>query len=159
LQTWWANVDGAGTSMDDYLRATLGKALAAGHCGILSDKDRVEAAGPSRAEERGRVFLTRYRPRQIPDWRLNQDDTIAAVKLWQPVPSLDLLTPETNERRALLWGDTQWLRVPKDNTEPIEQVRHGLGLVPFVVVRPQRSEGARHGDGLHDQREPQAFGS
>jgi hypothetical protein len=140
LNAWWEDVDGAGTVMSDFLRAALPKALAAGHVGILADKSRELPAGPSKADERARVFLTTYLPTDMLDWRVSRDEQLIALKLREGVPSDDILAePDDDaEHQILLWDKDEWVRIPHGD-QPIERDLHNLGLVPCVILRPFRS--------------------
>ena len=138
LKAWWANVDGAGTDMSTYLRSALGKALAAGYVGILADKTREAPTGPAKADERSAVFLTRYLPTAILDWRMDRDETLTAVKLLEDVPSDNLLDEDAPEPQVLLWDIEEWVRVPAGDSPVIERESPGLGLVPMVTLRPFR---------------------
>lgn len=138
LKAWWGNVDGAGTDMTTYLRLALAKALAAGHVGILADKTRDEAKGPAKADEVASVFLTRYLPTAILDWRLTRDESVTAVKLLEDVTNDDLLAEAPTSQRMLLWDRDEWVRVPEGDDPVIERNPHTLGLVPLVVLRPFR---------------------
>lgn len=138
LKAWWANVDGAGTDIGSYLRQALTKALAAGHVGLLADKTRDEATGPAKADEQASVFLTRYLPTAILDWRLTRDETITAIKLVEDVVAEDLLAEEPESQTMLLWDRDEWVRVPAGENPVIERESHALGLVPLVMLRPFR---------------------
>lgn len=137
LKAFWADVDGAGTSLSDFLRRAVTLALAIGHAGILIDKTADRAAGPSRAEETGRVILRLYLPQAILDWRLPDGD-ISAVKLREVVESPNLA--DTGAARAtsriLLWTDTEWARFDEATGDLIADGIHALGMAPFVVIRP-----------------------
>lgn len=137
LEAWWADVDGGGTGMGDFLSRALLKALTAGHMGILVDKTTEAPTGPAQADERARVLLAPYLPTHILDWRLSLDNQIASVKLRERTPEPGLLDPplEEDERyRLLLWDADEWVRVPRKG--PIDRATHGLGRVPFVVLAP-----------------------
>jgi len=139
LKAWWENIDGAGTDATTFMRSCLAKALAAGHIGILADKTQSVPTGPSVADERAEVFVTRYLPQAILDWRLAKDAKITAVKLHEDVESDDLLAGGSEER-LLLWDVDEWVRVTEaegdDQQIEVERQTHNLGLVPFVVLRP-----------------------
>lgn len=141
LQAWWMNVDGAGTDATTFMRRNLAKALAAGHVGLLVDKTPEAPDGPRRVDERASVFVTRYLPTAILDWRLAHDEAITAVKLLEDVVSDDLIADPSNEQRVLLWDRDEWVRVTAADTDrvAIDRQEHGLGLVPLVVLRPFRS--------------------
>lgn len=138
LRAFWTNVDGAGTDMSTYLRLALAKALAAGHVAILADKTPDAPTGPALADERASVFLTRYLPTAMLDWRLSKDEQIVAVKLREDVPAEDLLAEASDEARVLLWDRDEWVRVSPGDPAVVERAEHGLGLVPLVVLRPFR---------------------
>lgn len=141
LKAFWANVDGAGTDIDTFLRLSLAKALAAGHVGLLADKTQAPPAGPAVADERAAVYVTRYLPQAIMDWRLDRDEAVTALKLREDVPSSDLLSAQSDATRVLLWDREEWVRATAQGAdEPalIERATHGLGLVPFVMLRPFR---------------------
>jgi hypothetical protein len=138
LKAWWANVDGAGTDMSTYLRSALGKALAAGYVGILADKTREAPTGPAKADERSAVFLTRYLPTAVLDWRMDRDEALIAVKLLEDLPSEDLLAEDESEPQVLLWDRDERVRVPDGETPTIERQSPGLNLVPMVTLRPFR---------------------
>ncbi len=141
LKAFWQNVDGAGTDIDTFLRLSLSKALAGGHVGLLADKTREAPTGPAQADERAAVYLTRYLPNAILDWRLGRDEAMSAVKLTEDVPSKDLLAAQQTATRVLLWDRDEWVRVTDQGKEApalIERATHGLGLVPMVLLRPFR---------------------
>lgn len=139
LQAWWDNVDTAGTDMSTYMRLALAKALSAGHLGILADKTREQATGPSKADEKAAVFLTRYLPTAIRDWRLSRDEKLIAVKLTEDVPNDDLLTDGETTARVLLWDTDEWVRIEgEQDALVVTREETGLGLVPLVALRPFR---------------------
>lgn len=141
LKAFWANVDGAGTDITTFLRLSLAKALAGGHVGILADKTREAPAGPAQADERAAVYLTRFLPTAIRDWRLSRDEAITQIKMQEDVPSTDLLATASTLTRVLLWDRDEWVRVTDqgvDDPALVERAAHGLGLVPFVMLRPFR---------------------
>ena len=137
LEAWWADVDGGGTGIDDFLTRALLKALTAGHVGILVDKTTDTPTGPARADERARVLLAPYLPTHILDWRMTSGDTIASVKLREWAPESGLLEPPKEGDDAyqmLLWDADEWVRVPREGA--ITRAPHGLGQVPLVVLAP-----------------------
>lgn len=138
LEAWWANVDGAGTDLTTYLRHALSKALAAGFVCVLADKTKDEATGPAKADEKSAVFLTRYLPTAVLDWRLAQDERLTAIKLSETVPTDDLLAEQAETDRVLLWDRDEWVRVSGDETTAVERANHGLQAVPVVALRPFR---------------------
>lgn len=142
LDAWFQNVDGAGTDLTTYMRHSLVKALAAGHVGILADKTPDAPTGPAKADEKAAVFLTRFLPTAILDWRLTRDEQLTAVKLREDVESPDLLAEQDDreDAQALLWDTEEWVRVSgPDDAVSVERATHTLGLVPLVVLRPFRS--------------------
>lgn len=140
LKAFWANVDGAGTDIGDWLKVALAKALAAGHVGILADKTTDAPTGPALADEKAAVYLTRYLPTAILDWRETRDATLTAVKLAEDVPQADLLAEPLEDdqaRRVLLWDTDEWVRVsPGEHAAAVTRRAHTLGMVPLVVLRP-----------------------
>jgi hypothetical protein len=140
LEAWWTNVDGAGTDFSTYMRQALAKALAAGFVPILADKSRDDATGPAVADERAQVFLTRYLPTAVLDWRLDRDEELIAIKLLEDAPSTDILDTDDREPRVLLWDRDEWVRVTEtDNDQAtIEREPTNLGRVPLVTLRPFR---------------------
>ena len=140
LRAFWANVDGAGTNINEWLKAALAKALAAGHVGILADKTTDAPTGPAVADEKAAVYLTRYLPTAILDWRETRDATLTAVKLAEDVPQGDLLAEpaaDDQSRLVLLWDTDEWVRVsPGEHGSSVERQSHTLGMVPLVVLRP-----------------------
>jgi hypothetical protein len=142
LDAWWRDVDGAGTAMTPFMKESLAKALTTGHVGVLVDKTPDAPTGPSKADEKARVFLTRFLPSAILDWRVAKDEQLLAIKLKEQRASTDILDTEGGEdsEQALLWDRDEWLRVPKDADLPVQGPEpNPLKLVPFEMLRPLRS--------------------
>jgi hypothetical protein len=140
LRDWWDDVDGHGTPMTDFLRQTVALSLAAGHTGILMDQTTDEPAGPSKADQRARPFLTRYLATSITDWRTEHAE-IMGVKLLEAVPAGSIADPALEGDDAiqyLLWDTEGWARFTTKG-ELIDGGITGLGLVPFEVLRPKPS--------------------
>jgi hypothetical protein len=142
LKAWWENVDGAGTDATTFMRDSLIKGLTTGDCGILVDKTPDQPTGPAKADEKARVFLTRFVSQAILDWRVTREDEIVAIKLKEARAQADILEESDGEsdEQILLWDREEWMRVPKDAELPIDGPnKHGLQRVPFVMLRPIRS--------------------
>lgn len=147
LMDFWADVDGAGTKIDDFMKRAAHLALAMGHDGVLVDKTTEPAAGPSRADERSRVFASLYTPLNIKDWRIKRDELVT-LKLEEAVETDDLLAKEPagddEACRYLVWSKTDgWMRVDEKG-ELVTTVMGGfdnphLDLIPFAVLRPEAS--------------------
>lgn len=140
LEAWWQDVDGAGNDIDSYMRGQTALALAAGHTGVLMDKTRDEAVGPTKADQRGRPFLTGYTATNIPDWRMHHNE-LEAVKLLETVPDGSIAEePVSGDDavRYLLWDREGWARFDS-KAQLLEGDTPGLDLVPFEVIRPKPS--------------------
>lgn len=140
LEAWWTDIDGARTTIDTFLKRVLRLALAAGHTGVLVDKTADAAVGPSRADERARVIARLYVPQAILDWRVRHEDEVIAVKLAEERSSADILAALPSDTRYLLWNVDAWARIEQTEDDvAIAEAEHGLGLVPFAVLRPRPS--------------------
>jgi hypothetical protein len=140
LRAWWADVDGKGTSMTEFLKPCLSIGLAAAHAGVLMDATPDEPTGPSKADQRSRPFLTRFPSTKIPDWRTD-NDSVTGVKLLEGVPPggiADAALEGDDAERYLLWDHEGWARFDADG-DVIDGNVLNLGLVPFAVIRPKRS--------------------
>lgn len=140
LRDWWSDVDGKGSSMSAFMRGTVGLALAAGHTGILEDMTRESPAGPAKADQKARPFLTKYLATSILDWRTDNTE-VTGIKLQECVPPNSIaeeLPDEEDETRYLLWDQEGWARFDHKG-ELLEADVPELGVVPFEVIRPKPS--------------------
>jgi hypothetical protein len=141
LQAWWADVDGEGTSMTDFLRdRVIPLALATGHTGVLVDATPDAPTGPSVADQRARPILLAYPATSIRDWRTKRN-TVSGVKLIEAVPDgsiVDEAAIGDDARQFLIWDPEGWARFTPQG-DLVDAGTPGLGLVPFEVVKPKPS--------------------
>lgn len=136
---WTENVDGAGTTLTEFLKRVAAFGLVNGHAGTLIDKTPDEPTGPSKADEKARVFATIFPATTIIDWRFDRN-TLVGVKLIEAAPDTDLVAPKDAEEseQFLLWDREGWARFDaKGNI--IAADTPGLDLVPLVILRPKPS--------------------
>jgi hypothetical protein len=140
LMAWWDDVDNQGSPMTSYMESVLGQALAAGHAGVLVDKAAQEPAGPAVADDRSRPYLQTFSAPDIRDWREDQNG-LAAVKLSEAAPPVDLSSSDQPKPGYLLWDRDIWARFDAEGLPtgdpPLDA--HSLGVVPFLTVRPKPS--------------------
>lgn len=136
---WLTDVDGAGTTIDELLKRWSAIALAsAGHAGLLIDKTPETPVGPTKADERARVFATVFPATSIVDWRFDRD-MLVAVKLREAAPNTDILTEQdSGAMQWLMWDQEGWARFNAEG-EVISGDVPNLGLVPLVILRPKPS--------------------
>lgn len=141
LQAWWDDVDGTGTSIQDFMRGVAAHALNLGHCAVLVDKTPDAPLGPSKADERARVIATRFPATSLLDWQLTDRQDLAAVKLLEAAPEGALTAEPTDDAAAqyALWNQTEFARFDQDGALVGEDGTHGLGLVPVAILRPKPS--------------------
>lgn len=145
LEAWWQDVDGSGTTIDTFLRRAVAMALATSHCGVLVDRTADAATGPSKAEDRARVFAAIYPPTSILDWRVIRGELVG-VKLKECAPSDDIATAEDADAfRYLLWDREAFVRFTSEGKRlgvddpAVAEGEPALGLVPFVTLVPKPS--------------------
>lgn len=137
---WLTDVDGAGTTIDEFLKKLAALALACGHSGALVDKEPTAPAGPTRAEDTGRVIASLFLATAIPDWRF-KSNTLDSIKLVEdaPSPPIDQPMPTGAEAKQFLVIDTEgWARFSGDGKLLGGDVTN-LGMVPFAILRPKPS--------------------
>jgi hypothetical protein len=140
LKEFWGNVDLAGNDITDFMRRLVALSLVAGHCGALLDATSDTPAGPARADQHARLFLSLYTAPNITDWRLDHG-SIVGVKLIEQAPKLDITAEPLvgmDASQWLLWDRTAWARFDIAG-ELINANVHNLGLVPLAIMRPKPS--------------------
>lgn len=140
FNAWLEDVDGAGCTIDDFMKRWAAMALINGHAGALVDKTPDAPTGPSVADERATVFSTLYPATSIVDWRTDWRG-LSAVKLKECVPQSDIVEalPEGEEAtRWLLWDREGWARFDH-KANLLEADVPNLDLVPLLVLRPKPS--------------------
>ncbi len=140
---WVNDVDGAGTTMDTFLKRLASVGLVNGHVGGLLDKPYAPdiPTGPTKADDQTRVNLCMFTAPSIADWR-HEGVKLTSVKLLEspPQPSLvDELPVGDDAVQYLLWDEEGWARFDSKGVM-IAADTPGLGLVPLVVLRPKPSQ-------------------
>jgi hypothetical protein len=131
LETWWANVDGAGCAIDDWMTYAFLQAAIFGHA--IHVMDRPEGASPTtRADERA-PYLRLYSPLDMPDWITDDRDRLQAVRLMEldPRTSLTDALPSLMQTRTRILTETSW-QVLK-NGVAASAGEHGFGTLPVVI--------------------------
>lgn len=141
LQAWWTDVDGAGTPIDDLMKRAARLALAAGHCGVLTDKTSEAPAGPSLADDRGRILASLFPAPSILDWRTHAGK-LTGVKLREgasPAAITDPVPTGDDATQYLLWDDRGWARFTH-GADVLAASAGDLQMpVPLAIVRPEPS--------------------
>jgi len=146
LKDFWEDVDGAKTSITDFMTRAAHLALAMGYEGILADKTTDAPTGPAKADERARPILVLYHPQHVVDWRHKRDELVA-IKLKEEISSDDILakTEAADDCQYLIWSKTEgWIRVTEEGELVTDDGSQGfdnpgLDLVPFTMLRPEAS--------------------
>ncbi len=139
FNAWLEDVDGAGTSIDEYLKRFAAIALVNGHAGTLVDKTPDEPTGPAKADETARVFLTVFPATSIVDWRFQRNELVG-VKLVEAAPDTDLIAAndDDEDEQWLLWDTEGWARFTEKGALISGDVPT-LDLVPLIILRPKPS--------------------
>jgi hypothetical protein len=140
LEAWWADVDGAGTSIADFVRDAAAHGLVQGHCGALVDMTPDEPTGPAKADQQARVIATLYPANSILDWRMDRRELVA-VKLSEAAKPTAITDVEEDEepKQYLFWTADEWARFDQD-ADLVSDRAHDLGLVPLALLRPKASK-------------------
>jgi hypothetical protein len=145
FDAWTENVDGAGTSLTEFLKQFAAMALVCGHAGVLVDKTDDEPTGVTKADERAQVIATIFSAPSILDWRYT-NNKLSGVKLSEAAPATSLLEPmkvgEAPRTQYLLWDQTGWARFDGEG-EFISGDTPDLDMVPLITLRPKASQTSR----------------
>jgi hypothetical protein len=138
LEMWWKDVDGAGTTIDAWMEESFTYAALFGHVGHYMDRQANTEA--ETAADDGGVFLRLYTPLDIPDWRLDDQGRLTAVRLLEAVVVEDPNQPHALDqcRERLVTKDMWSLNQPGRSADVLEKGDHDFGIVPFVLQYAKR---------------------
>lgn len=89
LSIWWDDVDGSGTTIDEWMQQAWVAAAAYGHVAVLFD--RPTGGGPTAADTAA-PFLRLYAPLDLVDWLTDDQGQLTAVRLQEAAPRPDFST-------------------------------------------------------------------
>jgi hypothetical protein len=143
IEQWWKNVDGAGTTIDDWMAEAFTFASLFGHVAHLMDLPANLDA--ETAADMDQPFLRLYTPLDIPDWRLDEVGRLLSIRLLEANtdddPTVPLRTDQFNER--LLTRKDWQLVSPQTKNVPAEVKEggsHPFGVVPVVIQYAKRKK-------------------
>lgn len=142
---WTANVDGAGRSLDTWLRDQMRLAMVFGHMVCLMD--RATDSGPTAADA-SPLLLRAYTPLDVIDWLQDSAGTLSGIKAVEPVLRASLDVPylgETTRYQVLEVTATEAVRAEQGAGTPAdaplargESRAHNFGVLPVTVLYAQR---------------------
>jgi len=145
------DVDGGGTSMDDFMRDALRRYYVNG-VDIVVDKDAPAARPRSRDDEKHlRVYLAAFGPLERPDWACDHGGGYTFVRYdLGPTARADETAGDPDERRYLTLTRTGWrlhvVGADADGKRALRTLsgRHTLGVCPVVQFYFKRSGKAEY---------------
>lgn len=150
LETWWQDVDGAGTHIADWMAWEQALAFVYGHVVTILDLPASDTPARTRAEQ-GAPALRCYSPLDVLDW-IWADGRFQALKLAEAVPRANLEQFATSEDsrgggdgapvalRYVVWTPGTWTRHRSDGSV-VDSGTHGFGVVPAVIHRARTVPG------------------
>lgn len=135
----WASgdVDGAGRTLDAFLRDSYREALTFGWLYLLMD--RAHDDGPT-AADKAPLVLRGYDPRAVPDW-LDTQGTLTAVKIVEELPRTSLEATHLPRQRVYhitAEGTTISETGVGTDTQASQDVAHRFGVLPVVPLYAHR---------------------
>ncbi len=135
---WIENVDGHGTPLNDVMKRLASMGLVGGHTAALVDKTGDLPTGPTRADERAKVFVTIFPNVSVSDWRFNKGKLTGVKLLEQPAEPSIAIAPSA-DMNTLIWDTEGWARFDANGELIDSALTLALDLVPLVVFRPKPS--------------------
>lgn len=149
LSEWWEDVDGMGSSIDDWLKQHQVLTNVYGHLFVVMDRlppvtsaqnstPQGQKTRPVTLAQLGRPVLRRYMPPDALDW-LAPRHKLSAVKFVEPLERqslLDPFLPET-EQAYFLWDAQEW-RLFDTNGSLVRKSAHLVGELPVAVWYAKR---------------------
>jgi hypothetical protein len=136
IQEWWENVDGRGTSMDDFLWLAWDAAATFGHVFIYMDREPQDEA--STQADVTWPFLRLYTPLDVPDWMEDDRGELQAVKLLEAVPRASLNASYQSLEQRYRVVDTETWTVFDKTGKVAATGKHAMGTIPVVRLYAQR---------------------
>lgn len=139
LEVWWENVDGKGSSIDDYMSSAWAPAAVMGHAVLVMDRTPPDGAAVTAADEKA-PYLTAYTALDLVDWR-QKNGELTAVKLLESVESQDIKAPNdvATAIRTRYITSTDWETEVNGTHE--KGGPHGFGALPVVLLYATRRTG------------------
>jgi len=135
LRTWWSNVDGKRTHIDDFMKTAWDPAATFGHMAIYMDRPK----GPrpvTRADQR-QPILRRYTPLDLLDWAEDENGELTEVLFQEAAPRrVGEAVTATDYRLRLVTAD--YWRYMNASGEILDEGDHQMGRLPVVLLYGER---------------------
>lgn len=131
IETWWNNVDGKGTHIDDYMKQAWDRAATFGHIAIYMD--RPKGPRPTTRADQKAPFIRMYAPLDIVDWSEDDNGELMEMVFAEAVPRrVGGPVLPTDIRYRFVDRDKWELRDKNDAV--IEAGAHQFGCLPIAML-------------------------
>jgi hypothetical protein len=142
----YSDADLQGTRFEKYIQIVATYSQLTGHVGVLVDMPKIQDGGfiseKDRKEANHRPYCTTIHARQILDWETDKFGNFVWVKLEIERPQDRLWNKPVDEeiKHFLKWTRVDWeeWELKGDQARKIDEGKHSLGEVPFVILRNKR---------------------
>jgi hypothetical protein len=144
---WLKNVNRRGFDANRFWGSVVSRQMLYGWSAVLVDMPKAREGVETRADQldAGDVpYLVHISPRQIVDWKLDDDGALAWVRIEEKTTHApDPFVDPKDITRWRIWSRDSWMVVTEDGTV-VEQGEHHLGVVPLVITRFEPPEEDDH---------------
>lgn len=137
LEQWWEDVDGLGTSIDEFMTFAWDTAATFGHTYIYFEQAADGTA--TTAADAKRPYLCIYTPLDVTDWIETTKGELTAVKMVEGVPRSDFTQLAFQPPLVRVVTDEMWSTYDSQRGgKPKDGAAHQLGRLPVVPLFAQR---------------------
>lgn len=139
LERWWEDVDGKGTHIDDFVKLAWDAAATEGYVYIYMDRPAEPERGaetdtaPKTAADAKFPFLRLYTPLDVPDWLVDDQGFLSAVKFQEAPPRDSFEVKVDDKARIRTVTDTRWALYDSEG-KAINAGDHLMGRLPVVIL-------------------------
>lgn len=147
---WQKNVDGLGTSYNDWLREAWKVAGIFGYTVVVMGRDAIPEGTPQTKANQRAPYLRMYCPLDMPDWLISDKGGLTAVRLYEAVPRTDFsgVPGEVLSRVKTITASSykvEDVKAPAGRKkaqaaepEPAAEIAHDFGVLPVAILYAKR---------------------
>lgn len=137
VETWWQNVDGKKTHIDDYQKKSWDTAATFGHIAIYMDRPKTPRAVTTRADQVAPILRT-YTPLDILDWATDENGEFTDILFQEVAPRPVGTAPSASSAFRTRRVTREYWELFDHSGQTIDRGQHQFGTLPVVMLYAQR---------------------